>query len=421
MTSPSAFRLSAFPAGRLCAGAILALATALPAVVWTSVARATEAVVVASTAPGYALGQIVADGASVTVPDGAGIMLLFASGRSLRIKGPYAGPFDSLQDKAQDNAGRAALGGLLASDRFVQTDLGAARALGSPLNKALDRAFAVDPGVAGTYCIPASGLPVLSRPQDPALSTVALTGGGRDGAGGGAAGGQGKAVTVAWTGNAPAPWPADLPLADGTEIQVKGPDGALRHTLRFRKLDAPAGAPNGAPSGAPNGAALAVRLAGAGCTRQAAALLTPLRDAVVPLDVYLAADRGSSATYRPGDAIRLVLQANRDAHVYCYLRNTRGQLIPLFPPGAGASAAIAADTPLAMPSDRMPLPLLAGDSGGDMEVRCVAADHDLGGDLPGRADAFRPMSEETVAQLDRALNGMRDTEVVMAQVILRVR
>ncbi|XKH36153.1 DUF4384 domain-containing protein [Azospirillum doebereinerae] len=330
-------------------------------------------------------------------------MLLFASGRTLRIKGPYAGPFDSLRDKSQDTGARPSLGGLVSSERFVQTDLGAARTFGSPLNKAAERAFAIDPGIAGTYCVPAGGKPVLTRPRDGALTSVALSGAGRE-----------APVTVTWTGDAPALWPTDLSLADGAEIRVGGPDGTPRHTLRFRTLDPP-------PNGTPNGAALALRLAGAGCARQAAALLTPLRDLVVPLDVYLAADRGPQASYRPGDPIRLVLQANRDAHVYCYLRNTRGQLIPLFPAGSGTSAAVAADTPLTMPGERMTLPLQAGETAGDMEVRCVAADHDLGGDLPGRADAFRPMTADTVAQLDRALNGMRDTEVVMAQVILRVR
>lgn len=382
MTCRTAFRRAA-----------LALGAALSPLL-SPAASAAEAVVVASTAPGYALGQILGDGTAVTVPDGAGVMLLFASGRTLRIKGPYAGPFDSLQDKSQDKTGRASLGGLLSSsERFVQTDLGAARALGSPLNKAAERAFVIDPTIAGTYCVANGTLPTLSRPKDRALSTVTL-----------------NATPITWTSEAPLPWPTTLPLADGAEIRVGGPDGNTLHTLRFHTLDT-----------TQNAAALALRLAAAGCGRQAAALLVPLRDAVVPLDVYLAADRGPSATYRPGDAIRLVLQANRDAHVYCYLRNTRGQLIPLFPPGAGTSARIAADTPLTMPGERMPLPLTAAESGGDMEVRCVAADHDLGGDLPGVADAFRPMSDETVAQLDRALTGMRDTEVVMAQVILRVR
>src|SRR5689334_21649450 len=40
-------------------------------------AGAAEAVVVASTAPGYAQGQVVADGAVVKLPDGAGALFLF--------------------------------------------------------------------------------------------------------------------------------------------------------------------------------------------------------------------------------------------------------------------------------------------------------------------------------------------------------
>ncbi|PWC37779.1 DUF4384 domain-containing protein [Azospirillum sp. TSO35-2] len=390
MTHPSALLL--------CAGTLLALAPAV---------QAAEAVVVASTAPGYALGQVVADGAAVTVPEGAGIMLLFANGRTLRIKGPFAGPSDRLAagaDGGDPNApARPSLGGLLGGERFAQADVGAARAFGAPLNRAAERAFAIDPGVPGTYCLPVGTRPTLIRPQDGGLSGLTLSG-------------DGSTATVTWSGTeGQQPWPEALPLRDGLEVRVSGPDDTPRHSLHLRLLD-PAPAKDAAP-----GAALALRLAAAGCGRQTAALLRPLRDALVPLDLYLAAEQPPAAGYRPGDRIRLVLQANRDAHVYCYLRNGRGQLLPLFPLGTGTSARVAADTALTLPGDRMPLPLVAGESGGDMEVRCVAADRDLGDALPGRADAFRPMDAETVAQLDRALNALHDTDAVVAQVILRVR
>ena len=64
--------------------AIASLAVAPPAV-------AAEAVVVASTAPGYAQGQLVPDGAPVSVPDGANALFLFANGRMVRVKGPFEG------------------------------------------------------------------------------------------------------------------------------------------------------------------------------------------------------------------------------------------------------------------------------------------------------------------------------------------
>ncbi|WP_155903778.1 hypothetical protein, partial [Azospirillum brasilense] len=64
-------------------------------------AAAEQAVVVASTAPGYAQGQLVPDGTAVTVPDGANAMFLFANGRMLRVKGPFDGPLVGLDRRRQ--------------------------------------------------------------------------------------------------------------------------------------------------------------------------------------------------------------------------------------------------------------------------------------------------------------------------------
>lgn len=373
---------------------LLCGAVALAAVsVHAASARAAEAVVVASTAPGYATGQVVPDGATVKLPEGAGAMFLFASGRTVRVKGPYEGQLDKMPETARSN-----IGNLFAGDRFQQADLGATRAFGKPADKTTPT-HAIDPGAAGTYCVQSGEQPVLRRPDDPALTRIVL----KDTA-------RGTTATVAWAEGAWAPWPQNLPLEDGAEIAVAGADGVTRHALRIRRLEA-----------APNTAAAAVRLASAGCARQAAAVLTPVRDALVPLDVYLAADRGPLATYRPGEEIRLVLQANRDAHVYCYLRNARSQLIGLFPSSAAGGARVDGAQPLSMPGERMPLPLRAADTAGDMEVRCFAADRDLGPLPGGGTDAFRPMSDAMVADLDRALGGTQGAELVMAQVILRVR
>jgi len=362
----------------------------------TTSAWAAEAVVVASTAPGYALGQVVPDGAMVKLPDGAGALFLFATGRTVRVKGPYEGQLDKMPEAAS----RAAVGSLLSGDRFMQSELGATRAVGNPLERGLEQAFAVDPGTAGTVCARADAPPMLKRPRDPALSAVSL----RDPA-------RGAAATVTWTGAAgTAPWPKDLAVRDGGEVAVSGPDGRSLGTLKLRVVDA----------ATDRGAALAVKLASAGCEKQAAALLSPLRDAMAPLDVYLSTDRGTSAAYKAGEAVRLVLQTNRDAHVYCYVRNARGQLIPIFP-STSSSSLVEGSVPLSMPGERMPMPLRASEPAGDMEVRCLAADRDLGSDLPGRNEAFQPLSEDTVARLDHRLGALRDTEIVMAQVFLRVR
>lgn len=349
-----------------------------------------EAVVVASSAPGFVQGQLVADGQAVRLPDGANATLLFANGRMLRLRGPYDGVPGDMADSAV--SARAGPG----DDRFMQSDLGAARALGNPLDAALERALAIDPSVSGVQCVRAGSPPSLRRPVEPGLDRLLL----QDVAGG-------RRAAVSWTKDGLAPWPQALPLADGADIGALRPDGTTVGTLHVRMVEAA------------GGAALAVGMASAGCAGQIAAAMAALRDATVPLDLFLSADRSGGAAYRPGEDIRLLVQTDRDAHLYCYLRNARAQLIPIFPAGATMSARVAGNVPLSLAGDRMPL--RAGDGPADLEVRCIAASRNLDDEMPGRAAAFRPLTEEAAVQLDRAVSRLRETEVASAQLFLKVR
>ncbi|MBP2302112.1 DUF4384 domain-containing protein [Azospirillum picis] len=363
-----------------------------------------EAVVVASNAPGYTLGQLLPDGQAVRLPEGAGATVLFANGRLLRLRGPYDGVPDAAVPSGRPPAGATA------DDRFVQTDLGAARALGNRLDGALDRALALDPSLPGTYCMRAGSPPPLRRPADPALDRLLLadadgSAGGPGGSGGG--GGQGGGIPIAWTAGTPAPWPPSLPLGHGSEVRVLRADGTLLGSLRFHVVEA---------SGA---AGMAVGMAAAGCAAQLGAALAALRDAALPLDLSVTAERGPAAAYRPGEDIRLQVRTDRDAHVYCYLRNARAQLVPIFPAGAAKSAEVAGNAPLTLPGERMPLPLRAGD--GALEVQCLAAVRDLDGEMPGRAEPFRPLSDADAARLDRTMSGLRDGEAASARLALTIR
>jgi hypothetical protein len=353
-------------------------------------AAAAEAVVVSSSAPGFVQGQLVADGQAVRLPEGANATLLFANGRLLRLRGPYDGVPGDVTDSAV--SARAGPG----DDRFMQSDLGAARALGNPLDAALERALAIDPSVSGVQCVKAGSPPALRRPAEPGLNRLTL----QDMAGG-------ERAAVSWADDGSAPWPPSLPLTDGTDIGALRPDGTLVATVRVRMV------------GATGGAALAVGMASAGCSGQIAAAMAGLRDATVPLDLFLSTEHGGGSAYRPGEDIRLLVQTDRDAHLYCYLRNARAQLIPIFPAGAAMSARVAGNVPLSLSGDRMPL--RAGEGPADLEVRCIAASRNLDDEMPGRAAAFRPLSDEAAVQLDRAVSRLRETEVASAQLFLKVR
>ena len=53
-------------------------------------AQQSLAVVLASTAPGYAIGQVLAT-SDVAIPDGASTVFLLPSGQLITVKGPYSG------------------------------------------------------------------------------------------------------------------------------------------------------------------------------------------------------------------------------------------------------------------------------------------------------------------------------------------
>jgi len=357
-------------------------------------AAADQAIVVAATVPGLTVGQVIDDGAAVRMPEGTNALFLFSSGRTVTVKGPYEGPLDRLSSgkEAQNR-----LTGLFKAERFAQNELGAARNVGPPKSRSTGELPAIDASIPGVWCVRAGHAPDLQRPADPAFDPAVLEPA------------AGKPATISWGANATTqPWPSALPVSDGAEIQVRSHDQTHAHSLVMRVVD-----DNGDPG------LLAVALVRAGCQRQAETVLASIGEAMVPLDLYLSSDRGLYPTYHAGEPVRLVLQTNRDAHLYCYLRR-RAALIPIFPSPESDGSLVKSHTPLTFPSDRMPLPLSASEPGSDSEVRCFAADRDLTADLPSGIQAFKPLSQGAVEKLEATLDGLRQTRLVVAQIVLRV-
>lgn len=291
---------------RLAAGAALlagaAAAVAAAGFAARGMARGTEAVVVAATAPGFATGQRLGD-APISVPDGASLVFLLPTGQMVTVKGPYDGPPPS-------PAAGARAGGVGGLARLGGTD---------------------SSQIGGTRSI-----------------------GGAGGAGAGA---------------------------------------------RPAEEEAPATDP----------AALA---------------------RTVPLDLYLATERGRYPTYRAGDRLRLVLQPNRDAHLYCWVRAGRGRLVPLYPTTAGEADAVPGGETLRLPEGDKGLRLDAGLD--EASVRCLATGEPLAADI---VDGFvgaggRPLPAPVARRLDAALlagqprpgatEGAPEQGMALAQLFLKV-
>jgi hypothetical protein len=349
------------------------------------------AVVLASTAPGYATGQVL-ERAAVEVPDGASTTFLLPSGQAVTIKGPYAGAL-----AAQAPTVRSSLAQLLAPGQD-SSEIGGTRSLDEVPG---EDTLTLDPAAGGTFCITRGTRVRLARPADPAFAALEL----RHHA-------SGLAATLDWVGAGAEPlaWPSALPLEAGAVTARSVRTGAER-PIEFR----PVGSEGKSEAGR------AAQLALAGCHAQAAAILGRLRQAMVPLDVYLASDRGRYPVYHAGEPVKLVIRTNRDAYLYCLLRDARGEMRLLFPPQPD-QARIAGDRTLTLPGLWPAAALQAGAGLKDSEIRCIAAERDLAGLLPQLAGATGavPLLEETVTALDAVTADPRQGQIVMTQLILRV-
>ncbi len=210
------------------------------------------------------------------------------------------------------------------------------------------------------------------------------------------------------------------------------PDGAslvfLLKTGQVVTVKGPYEGPPPAPAGdAGNRFDRLARLGGTdqaeiGGTRSLSAIDDVARN--LPLDLYLATDRGRYPVYRPGEPIRLVLQTNRDAHTYCWLRDTHRRVVPLFPSTAAEAQPLQGGLTLRLPgADQAGVAVEPAFN--EAELRCMAGTAPLEPDLVQSflAAGGRALPEPLAERLDAALVGSGDGTsrgVVLAQLVLKV-
>ncbi len=358
-----------------------AIASALSTLVLAGPAWA-EAVVVSSTAPGLALGQVVADGASVVLPEDATATFLLSSGQVMRLLGPYQGPVS-----AQQASGGSRLALL---DGHDLSALGGVRGARTARLSGLRAPVQVDAVNGGTYCVaedtPISLVRGRSAPMEMDLAGAQQT------------------VTVRWSEDSVAqPWPAGLP-AD-TRYTLRWP-GETPRELSFRRIETQAG----------NDAALVTEMAAAGCTHQVAPLLRALGEQTTPLALWLGTERGRAPRYAPGEEMTVVLQTNRDAYVYCYAEGPTG-LAGVSPSGLEGGFAVPGNMSVRLSARRLPggPPELPGQQ---RQLRCWATEADVSDRLPVQLTAAS--ATEQTRRLEAAFDHLSAVQTAEAQLVLRV-
>src|SRR5690349_2235088 len=212
-------------------------------------------VVVESSATDVKVGAELADGASITVPDGERVVLVGSSGQVVALAGPFQGMPKSSGSGTPQNRVLDAVASLVATSG---TTVGVSRATGSGwragATKTADDVFAIDAGDGGDTCLYDLSTARVTRDPSAGRGDTTIT----------AMEGSAKAV-VAWTGPAAyAPWPKEVPLADQASylIEQAGRDAAAVATVHLLREEP-----------AMTGIQRVVQLKESGCDAQARLLL----------------------------------------------------------------------------------------------------------------------------------------------------
>jgi Domain of unknown function (DUF4384) len=125
-----------------------------------------------------------------------------------------------------------------------------------------------------------------------------------------------------------------------------------------------------------------------------------------PLALSVASASAATAFAR-GAAIDLVIKPNRDAHVYCYLRDDSAAIQRIYPNRFAKDSLVSAARPLDLPGKQR-FQIVASPKGQRETVACFATERDVLAELPAAAAGtdFTPLAAASIGELKAAFAGV---------------
>ena len=357
-------------------------------------AMAENAVLLASTVPGYVPGMVISSTDQLSLPDGASATLLFQSGETLRLRGPFEGMLGQPQTRAA--SGNAALLAEMFRQHGVDaTVIGGTRSTRTTSSKLSLDDVQVDSQRSGIYCVQLATAVWIARPVNE-TGAYALRR-------------RGNSRTLNWQlGAIRTEWPVDVPIEDGSQFEIVV-NGAARATVTFYTISSTA---TSSPAKVASGLLL-------GCHDQFDDELKQLSRTIVGPEVWLTTDRGRRPIYRAGEPIVLTAVVNMDGYLYCVISNDRDAK-PLFPAGAVNGALLSTSMPLSIPGRRQPIGPMAAP--GLEQIRCWLADRDIAPELPhallGTLSTRLP--DQLSGNLDAIFSNVSGTHIAADGLTIRV-
>lgn len=151
--------------------------------------------------------------------------------------------------------------------------------------------------------------------------------------------------------------------------------------------------------------------AAAGSDSQATPISAPARQQSStggPLKVTLTSDRGNRPVYRPGEALRGVVEMNNDGFLYCYYKDAGGAIARIFPNRFQPDPFVKGAKQMSLPGDNVPFKIKF-DTTGREQVFCIGSDRDVALPPALKASDLAPLKVKTVEEVISAFKQSNPT------------
>jgi len=334
-------------------------------------------VVISSTADGLKKGDRLAGNQAIAVPSGTRVVLMDASGKVMTVRGPFTGqlgsaeantpatprPTGAFRSVSDASSLLERLGDALRGDSDTPRKIGAFRGIGGAgvgLGAAVADPWTIDVTAAGHWCVAADRAVTLSRGAQSSFDSITIE-----------TKPSGAKMDVPWpTGQATLQWPASVPTKDGATYELRM--GTSTTSIALHMLNQ-----KGATAGQ-----IALWMAEQGCQRQASAMIDSLERGLAGklFDLEINGAARTTADYKIGEELKLVVRASRNAYVYCFYRDVGGEVTKIFPSQFDRTAQVGSEQPIPSPAWEAPMQLTG--PAGSSEVQCIALDRDASKQLP---------------------------------------
>ena len=146
------------------------------------------------------------------------------------------------------------------------------------------------------------------------------------------------------------------------------------------------------------------------------------KDKVGPIGFTIASERGEDPVYKIGQNLVLLIQASRDSYLYCFYKQADGKVMKIFPNRGHGRARIAGGAVQRIPDRLMGFEWQVSEPVGAEQVKCFAADRDVGRRLPKvvREVDFEPLPYRSLADVSRVFRELADVAIAEARMVVSV-